>query len=57
VERTTPPDASPDHGGPLPPGGGGVLEFVGVRCHASVGRHDFWPRLVRFKANIAALQV
>jgi hypothetical protein len=34
-----------------------VVEFVGVRCHANCGSHDYWPRVVRFKASIAALQV
>lgn len=34
-----------------------VVEFVGVRCHVNCGAHDYWPRVVRFKASIAALQV
>lgn len=36
---------------------GTVVEFVGVRCHVNCGAHDTWPRVVRFKATIAALQV
>lgn len=36
---------------------GAMAEFVGVRCHANVGNNDYWPRVVRFKATIAALQV
>lgn len=36
---------------------GTVVEFVGVRCHVNCGAHDYWPRVVRFKATIAALQV
>jgi hypothetical protein len=36
--------------------GGAVIEFVGVRCSATLGLQDAWPRVVRFKANISSLQ-
>lgn len=55
VEKTpTPPDAAPDVAAAA---AATVVEFVGVRCHVNCGAHDYWPRVVRFKASIAALQV
>jgi hypothetical protein len=55
VEKTpAPPDAAPDVAAAA---ASTVVEFVGVRCHVNCGAHDYWPRVVRFKASIAALQV
>eukprot|EP00775_Hariotina_reticulata_P008852 gene8853-9031_t len=54
VEKTAAPaDAAPDVAAAA---SATVVEFVGVRCHANCGSHDYWPRVVRFKASIAALQ-
>ena len=61
VEKTPSPgdgvDVGPSGVGSSGPEGGVVMEFVGLRCHANLGRYDFWPRVVRFKATISALQV
>jgi hypothetical protein len=55
VEKTpTLPDAAPEVAAAA---ASTVVEFVGVRCHVNCGAHDYWPRVVRFKASIAALQV
>ncbi|KAF8057900.1 BTB/POZ domain-containing protein [Scenedesmus sp. PABB004] len=58
VEKApSPADAEPPGpDGAAPAGGATVVEFVGVRCHVNVGSHDLWPRIVRFRASIAALQ-
>jgi hypothetical protein len=55
VEKTPAlPDAAPEVAAAA---ASTVVEFVGVRCHVNCGAHDYWPRVVRFKASIAALQV
>ncbi|WIA35734.1 hypothetical protein OEZ86_004136 [Tetradesmus obliquus] len=56
VEKTPAlPDAAPD-GAAAAAAAATVVEFVGVRCHVNCGAADYWPRVVRFKASIAALQ-
>jgi hypothetical protein len=58
VEKTPAlPDAAAPDSAAAAAAASTVVEFVGVRCHVNCGAHDYWPRVVRFKASIAALQV